>query len=117
MKIDQVLPCFDYHDYEKKRGGRMQICGLISNVICDQGSYQHPMQETYTISCNICIRRSKGMEKYHRDMEVALMRVDVLVSNETTMTHFLYELNKDIQDIMELYHIHLWTIWCIRLHE
>ncbi|RDX82269.1 hypothetical protein CR513_36963, partial [Mucuna pruriens] len=37
-------------------------------------------------------------------MDVALFRANVLKSNNTTMDHFLHELNKDIQDAKELYH-------------
>ncbi|RDX92936.1 hypothetical protein CR513_24871, partial [Mucuna pruriens] len=44
------------------------------------------------------------MEEYYQDMEVALLRASVLKSNEETMTHFLHRLNRDIQDIVELYH-------------
>ncbi|RDY11584.1 hypothetical protein CR513_03734, partial [Mucuna pruriens] len=42
-------------------------------------------------------------EEYHMDMEVALTRANVRESNETTMTRFLHGLNRDIQDIVELY--------------
>ncbi|RDY08298.1 hypothetical protein CR513_07489, partial [Mucuna pruriens] len=37
-------------------------------------------------------------------MEVALLIANVLESNEETMTCFLHGLNKDIQDVVELYH-------------
>ncbi|RDY13337.1 hypothetical protein CR513_01767, partial [Mucuna pruriens] len=36
------------------------------------------------------------MEEYHRDMEVALTRPNILESNEATMTRFLHKLNRDI---------------------
>ncbi|RDX95010.1 hypothetical protein CR513_22521, partial [Mucuna pruriens] len=47
---------------------------------------------------------SKSIEDYQSDMEVALTKANVLESNEETMTHFLHELNRDIQDIVKLYH-------------
>ncbi|RDY02370.1 hypothetical protein CR513_14181, partial [Mucuna pruriens] len=47
---------------------------------------------------------SKSVEEYHRDMEVAHTRGNVLESNKVTMTCFLHELNRDIWDIVELYH-------------
>ncbi|RDY05367.1 hypothetical protein CR513_10805, partial [Mucuna pruriens] len=49
-------------------------------------------------------QQSKSVEDYHMDMEVALIRANVLESNETTMAHFLHELNIDILDIVKLYH-------------
>ncbi|RDX64642.1 hypothetical protein CR513_56782, partial [Mucuna pruriens] len=37
-------------------------------------------------------------------MEVTLLRANMLESNEATMARFLHGLNKDIQDVVELYH-------------
>ncbi|RDY09786.1 hypothetical protein CR513_05797, partial [Mucuna pruriens] len=53
---------------------------------------------------NLTRNGSKSLEEYHKDMEVALIRANMLESNEAIMAHFLHELNKDIQDIVELYH-------------
>ncbi|RDX62360.1 hypothetical protein CR513_59316, partial [Mucuna pruriens] len=72
-KVDQVLACFDYLDYEKVR---MIIYEFIG---------------------------SKSVQDYHRDMEVALTRANVLEYNKAIMSHFLHGLNRDIQDIRE-YH-------------
>ncbi|RDX70450.1 hypothetical protein CR513_50309, partial [Mucuna pruriens] len=47
---------------------------------------------------------SKSIKVYYKDMEVALLRTNVLKSNEATMTHFIHRLNKDIQDVVKLYH-------------
>ncbi|RDX97906.1 hypothetical protein CR513_19256, partial [Mucuna pruriens] len=47
---------------------------------------------------------SKSVEEYHKDMEVALSRTNVLESNEATMARFLHGLNQDIQDIVEMSH-------------
>ncbi|RDX71110.1 hypothetical protein CR513_49575, partial [Mucuna pruriens] len=48
--------------------------------------------------------RSKSVEDCDSDMEVALIRVNVLESNKATMACFLHELNIYIEDILELYH-------------
>ncbi|RDY00274.1 hypothetical protein CR513_16563, partial [Mucuna pruriens] len=45
---------------------------------------------------------SKSIEEYHRDMEVALSRTNVLESNEAIMTRFLHGLNRDRQDMVVL---------------
>ncbi|RDX90718.1 hypothetical protein CR513_27386, partial [Mucuna pruriens] len=47
---------------------------------------------------------SKSVEDYHRDMEVALTRANILEPNKATMAHFLHGLNRVIQDIVKLYH-------------
>ncbi|RDX85605.1 hypothetical protein CR513_33175, partial [Mucuna pruriens] len=47
---------------------------------------------------------SKSIEDYHKDMKVALTRANMLESNESTMTCFLHELNRDILEIVELYY-------------
>ncbi|RDX70394.1 hypothetical protein CR513_50367, partial [Mucuna pruriens] len=47
---------------------------------------------------------SKCIEEYLKDMEVALMRANVLESKEATISHFMHELNREIEDIVELYH-------------
>ncbi|RDY09836.1 hypothetical protein CR513_05739, partial [Mucuna pruriens] len=50
------------------------------------------------------MKGSKSIEEYYKDMEVALMRDNMLESNEATMTRFLHGLNREIQDVVELYH-------------
>ncbi|RDX82522.1 hypothetical protein CR513_36671, partial [Mucuna pruriens] len=47
---------------------------------------------------------SKSIEEYYEDKEVTLMRANVLKSNEATMTQFLHGLNKEIQDVVKMYH-------------
>ncbi|RDX81426.1 hypothetical protein CR513_37895, partial [Mucuna pruriens] len=47
---------------------------------------------------------SKSVEEYYKDMEVTLLRMNVLESNEATMTRFLDGLNREIQNMVELYH-------------
>ncbi|RDX91480.1 hypothetical protein CR513_26533, partial [Mucuna pruriens] len=74
MKIDQVLTCFDYLDCEKVRMVTYEFAG------------------------------SKNVEDYHKDMEVALIGTNVLEFSEATMARFLHRLNRDIQDIVKLYH-------------
>ncbi|RDX84988.1 hypothetical protein CR513_33891, partial [Mucuna pruriens] len=80
-----MLVCFDYDDYEKVR---------VVTILCE---------DLYNrLKC--MYQGSKNVKEYHGDIEVALMRANVLESNEATMAHFLHGLNRDIQDIVELYH-------------
>ncbi|RDY08544.1 hypothetical protein CR513_07216, partial [Mucuna pruriens] len=43
------------------------------------------------------------MEEYFKEIEVTLIRAQVIVSQEVTMTRFLHGLNRDIQDFVELH--------------
>ncbi|RDY11698.1 Retrovirus-related Pol polyprotein from transposon 17.6, partial [Mucuna pruriens] len=47
---------------------------------------------------------SKIIKEYFEVIEVSLMRANMLESNKATMAWFLHSLNKDIQDVVELYH-------------
>ncbi|RDX77586.1 hypothetical protein CR513_42264, partial [Mucuna pruriens] len=47
---------------------------------------------------------SKSIEEYYKDIKVALMRANALESNEATMPQFLHGLNRELHDIVELYH-------------
>ena len=42
------------------------------------------------------------MEEYHKELEVAMIRVNVNEDEEVTMSRFLNGLNKDIPNVMEL---------------
>ncbi|RDX95744.1 hypothetical protein CR513_21687, partial [Mucuna pruriens] len=46
---------------------------------------------------------SKSIEKYFIEMEVTIIRAQIVESQETTMIKFLHGLNSDIQDVMELH--------------
>ena len=42
------------------------------------------------------------MEDYHKEMEVAMIRVDVEEDREATMARFFSGLNRDIANVIEL---------------
>ncbi|RDX96663.1 hypothetical protein CR513_20636, partial [Mucuna pruriens] len=45
----------------------------------------------------------KSMQQYNKDIEVALLKANVLESSEAIMAYFLHGLNREIQDVVELY--------------
>ncbi|RDX79248.1 hypothetical protein CR513_40354, partial [Mucuna pruriens] len=119
MKVDQVLACFDYDDYEKVKMVmykftkyalvwwnhiRRQISNLELRSRFVPASYArvlyNKLQRMY--------QGSKCIEEYLKDMEVALMRANVLESNEAIMTRFLNGLNKDIQSTTT--HLYEWRL-------
>ncbi|RDX94205.1 hypothetical protein CR513_23442, partial [Mucuna pruriens] len=56
-------------------------------------NYQSYARDLYN-KLQIMYHGSKSVEEYHKDME----------SNQVTMGRFLHGLNKEIQDVVELYH-------------
>ncbi|RDY10863.1 hypothetical protein CR513_04535, partial [Mucuna pruriens] len=44
---------------------------------------------------------SRYVEEYFKEMEVTLIRAQIVESREATMARFLHGLNRDIQDIVE----------------
>ncbi|GKV07038.1 hypothetical protein SLEP1_g18849 [Rubroshorea leprosula] len=47
---------------------------------------------------------SKSIEDYHKEMEIAMVRVNVEEDREATMARFLHGLNRDIANVVELQH-------------
>ncbi|RDX87652.1 hypothetical protein CR513_30853, partial [Mucuna pruriens] len=115
MKVDQVLACFDYDNYEKVR---MVTYKFIKNVLAWWNQFCREIREVGMRHVGTWddLKRElrsrfvlasygfKSIKEYHKDMEVALFRANVLESYGTTMAHFLHELNKDIQDVEKFYH-------------
>ncbi|RDX74443.1 hypothetical protein CR513_45813, partial [Mucuna pruriens] len=66
---------------------KREMRSIFVSVSYDQDLY-NKLQKVY--------QESKIIEEYYKDMEVSLLRADVLESNETTMARFLYGLNRDI---------------------
>ena len=47
---------------------------------------------------------SKLVSEYHKEMEIAIIRVNVVEDREATMARFLNRLNQDIANVVELQH-------------
>ncbi|RDX79138.1 hypothetical protein CR513_40474, partial [Mucuna pruriens] len=47
---------------------------------------------------------SKSVEEYFKEMEVTIVKIQVVKSQEATMVSFLHGLNREIQYIVELHH-------------
>ena len=55
-----------------------------------------------------------SVEDYYTEMEVAMIRANVVKDRETTMARFFGGLNRDIANIVELLHMWSWKrcyIW------
>ena len=50
------------------------------------------------------------MDKYFKEMEITMIRANVIKDREATMTRFLNGLNRDIANVVELQH-------CVELED
>ena len=46
----------------------------------------------------------KTVDEYHKEMEIAMIRANVVEDREATMARFLNGLNRDIANVVELKH-------------
>jgi D-ribose pyranose/furanose isomerase RbsD len=46
----------------------------------------------------------KTVDEYHKEMEIAMIRANVVEDREATMARFLNGLNRDIANVVELQH-------------
>ncbi|RDX60358.1 hypothetical protein CR513_61504, partial [Mucuna pruriens] len=122
MKVDQLLTCFVYLNYKKVRMVTYEFIGYAPvwwNQFfgeIKEGRRRHvdtwvdlmgKLRSRYvptSYARDLYNRQKCIVEKYHKDMEVALTRTNVVESNKAIMAHFLHVLNSDIQDIVQLYH-------------
>jgi len=49
-------------------------------------------------------RVSRSVDEYFKDMEIVMIRVNVIEDKEATMARFLNGLNMDFADVVELQH-------------
>jgi hypothetical protein len=55
---------------------------------------------------------SRSVDEYFEEMEIAMIRANVIEDREATMTRFLNGLNRDIANVVELQHcVELESIW------
>ena len=58
-------------------------------------------QELYNKLKNLS-QGNRSMEEYYKNMEVAMVRVNIEEDREATMARFLMGLNREIQNVVEL---------------
>ncbi|KAL2248275.1 UNVERIFIED_CONTAM: hypothetical protein Sindi_2679800 [Sesamum indicum] len=47
---------------------------------------------------------SKSIDEYYKEMDIAMIRTNIIEDNEATMARFLHGLNRDIADVVEMHH-------------
>ncbi|KAL2243042.1 UNVERIFIED_CONTAM: hypothetical protein Sindi_0422200 [Sesamum indicum] len=47
---------------------------------------------------------SKSVDEYYKEIEIAMIRTNIIEDNEATMARFLHGLNRDIVDVVEMHH-------------
>jgi hypothetical protein len=56
---------------------------------------------------------SSSVNKYFKEMEIKMIRANVIDDREATITRFLNGLNRDIANVVELQHCMDWRTWSI----
>ncbi|KAK4385644.1 hypothetical protein Sango_2688400 [Sesamum angolense] len=51
-----------------------------------------------------CLKCSKIVDEYYKEMEISMVRTNIIKDNEATMTYFLHGLNRDIAVVVERRH-------------
>ncbi|RDX89647.1 hypothetical protein CR513_28601, partial [Mucuna pruriens] len=83
LKVDKVLSCFDYFDYEK-----------VKKITYEFISYALELKSRFVLASYTrdlynrvqhMYQGFKSIEDYHKDMEIALTRANVLESNKAIM--------------------------------
>ncbi|RDX97640.1 hypothetical protein CR513_19564, partial [Mucuna pruriens] len=109
MKVEKFFECIDCDDMIKIA---IKIRGMRRAPINSWDELKREMRERfvpsfYTRDHFVKLERmyqgSKGMEEYFKEMEVTLIRAQVVESQEASMARFVHGLNRDIQDIIELH--------------
>ena len=66
----------------------------------------------------------KTVDEYHKEMEIAMIRANIVEDREATMARFLNGLNRDIANVVELQHyveledmVHMATKWLRRWRD
>ena len=65
--------------------------------------HNHYYRDLYQELQNL-IQGSRSVEDYHKEMEVAMIRANVVEDEEATMTIFFRGLNREIANVVELQH-------------
>ncbi|KAL2248316.1 UNVERIFIED_CONTAM: hypothetical protein Sindi_2683900 [Sesamum indicum] len=47
---------------------------------------------------------SKSVDEYYKEIEITMIRTNIIVDNEATMARFLHGLSQDIADVVEMHH-------------
>jgi len=56
---------------------------------------------------------SSSVNKYFKEMEIEMIRANVIDDREATITRFLNGLNRDIANVVELQHFMDWRTWSL----
>ena len=72
-------------------------------IMCKRFIPSHYYRELYNKLQNL-VQGSKSVEEYHQAMEITIIRASIEEDPEATMASFLYGLNRNIADLVELHH-------------
>ncbi|KAL4386537.1 hypothetical protein GQ457_09G017690 [Hibiscus cannabinus] len=101
-KVEHIFECYNYSEQKKVRLATMEFIDytllwwdqlLISRRRTSEGPKLQGLRQG-----------SRSVEDYYKEMEVAMMRANIVEDREATMARFLAGLNTEIANVVELQH-------------
>ena len=126
MKIEQLFACHNYTEDKKLKVAAMEFTdyALIwwNQLQRERERYEEPLVESWEEMKRLMRRRfipshyqrdlhnklqrltqgSRSVDEYYKEMEVSMIKANVMEDREATMARFLHGLNNDIRDVVEL---------------
>ena len=128
MKVEQIFSCHSYSEGKKVKLAALEFTDYAlvwwDQMQKERVRYGERPIQTWEEMKTIMRRRyipsyyhrdlhnklqrltqgSKSVDEYHKEMEIALIRANVVEDSEATMARFLHGLNQDIADVVEMHH-------------
>ena len=126
MKIKQLFACHNYTEDKKMKVAAMEFTdyALIwwNQLQRERARYKEPLVDSWEEMKRLMRRRfvpslyqrelhnklqrltqgSRSVDEYYKEMEVSIIRANVMEDREATMARFLHGLNNDMRDLAEL---------------
>ncbi|GKV11625.1 hypothetical protein SLEP1_g22866 [Rubroshorea leprosula] len=107
-KVELVFDCHNCSEEKKVKLAAVEFTDYAvwwdQLVLRRHRNREHPVDTWEEMKADLT-QGSKSVEDYHKEMEIAMVRVNVVEEDrEATMARFLHGLNPDIANVVELQH-------------
>ncbi|GKV46463.1 hypothetical protein SLEP1_g53444 [Rubroshorea leprosula] len=107
-KVELVFDCHNYSEEKKVKLAAVEftyyaVMWWDQLVLSRHRNRERPVDTWEEMNAGLT-QGSKSVEDYHKEMEIAMVRVNVEEDREAAMAWFLHGLNHDITNVVELQH-------------
>ncbi|GKV50463.1 hypothetical protein SLEP1_g57164 [Rubroshorea leprosula] len=107
-KVELMFDCHNYSEEKKVKLAAVEFTDYAvvwwDQLVLSQRRNRECLVDTWEEMKAGLTQGSKSVEDYHKEMEIAMVRVNVEEDGEATMARFLHGLNGDIANVVELQH-------------